>query len=1353
MKRLILPLLTLLIPHLSNGQVFITEIADPNNNAGARYVELYNAGGASVDLTGWVLGLEYNANNAGPTTNNNLSGNIAAGGFFIIADNATNFQTAFGFAPDQDGTINSNGDDRYFLYNASSTLVDIYGQPGIDGTNLCEEFEDGRAERVASVTSGNTTWTAAEWNIDSDDTSPACSQNSGSTADAPGDFDPGAWIGAPTSGPTLSVSPIALSGFTTTAGTASVSQSYDLSGSDLSPASGNITVSAPTDYEVSLNNSTFSNNVSVAYTGGALASTPVYVRIAASASAGSPSGNVINSGGGASDANVAVTGNVCPAPSGTLNVGDVSIVGYNSDTPDQFAFAVWVSIPNGTELNFTENAYDGSSLATNEGTITWQNNTGSAIAPGTVIVYNAGSGFDLGTTSATTGSLGLSASQDNLFIYEGTASCPEFIYGFTNNTSWVTSGSTNTNNSYLPAVLNVANGNMTTTGTDDNWEFSDPRNNQASIAAYQPLVSDNSNWSGDNSALTLSSTDFTIASANPSVELSASAGSGSEAATSSFTVTATASSAVTGDQTVSLNISGTGITAGDYTISNGGVITILNGQTTGSVTVTIVDDSDVEGDETIVFSYTAGDLSAGIIPGTSTSVDFDISDNDGTVLYSQASGGTNSAIWDIVPNGTAQPATNFGGFSEFMSVVIQSGHTVDITTSGIDMASLTVQNGAKFYANNTSSPEYVDIYGNVTNSGTIGNGNTVDMISFSFNGTNPITFSGSGSYDIGRMRKNSGSTGSININSDITLNWNGACIYNNNSNSTFDFTIAAGKTVTVADADGDVAIDGTNGTSGGERGGNITVNGTLEIANNLLAFSNNGASYPCQINIGSTGKIITKDATVTIDGTGFSAFNIASGGVFEINGVLSVTSGTLNSNGGIVLNSGATLLHGAGTPGGGGSVTGNITVKRQGATAGDAYNYWATPVVGQSLPGVAGHSYSYNSNLGTQTYDDDQFDPGWIGADGATMTNGQGYASRGGGLASFVGAANNGNISYGLTFHPFVPGNEDPGTPFNLVGNPYPGAISANDLIAANSNIDGTIYYWDDPASGGTGYSYTDYATWNGVGSVGGGGNTPNGTIASCQGFKVRATSGGNLNFDNSMRVSGPNNQFFRQSEDISRMWLSVEGNDLFNEILIGMLDDATETEDRLYDAIKLRGNQNIALAAMNENKEYAIMGFPHPFEEKIIPLTLMVGEQGTYSFKPHRMETMEDYFVYFEDVENPGMILLNEESDISVSLQAGEYINRFFIHIAPNLSTGVDEATGNELSVYGIEGQHFISLAGNSKTGLLELMSVSGQLLHTEANITLSNAPHRIENAGASGVYIIRFTTSEGQLVTRFVK
>ncbi|MBL6445905.1 Ig-like domain-containing protein [Fulvivirga sp. 29W222] len=109
------------------------------------------------------------------------------------------------------------------------------------------------------------------------------------------------------------------------------------------------------------------------------------------------------------------------------------------------------------------------------------------------------------------------------------------------------------------------------------------------------------------------------------VNLSLSASSGTEASTTAITVTATASANVTGDQTVDVAISGTNITAGDYTLS-GTTITIADGTSTGSVTFTIVDDAVYEGAETA--SISISNPSAGITLGTTTSADVAITDNE-----------------------------------------------------------------------------------------------------------------------------------------------------------------------------------------------------------------------------------------------------------------------------------------------------------------------------------------------------------------------------------------------------------------------------------------------------------------------------------------------------------------------------------------------------------------------------------------------------------------------------------------------------------------------------------------------------------------------------------------------------
>ncbi|WGH74881.1 DUF5689 domain-containing protein [Tenacibaculum tangerinum] len=175
----------------SSNTIFFSELADPNNNPAARFIEIYNAGTESVDLTGWVI-RRYTNGNPESTSSIDLTGStINAGQAFVIAAQKDAFETAFGFAPDlaaeTGGPADSNGDDNIELVDPSGNVVDVFGVPGEDGSDTNHEFEDGRAYRKASVTQGNATYTFSEWDI-WNDTGAAGTTNA--PQDAPGAFTP-----------------------------------------------------------------------------------------------------------------------------------------------------------------------------------------------------------------------------------------------------------------------------------------------------------------------------------------------------------------------------------------------------------------------------------------------------------------------------------------------------------------------------------------------------------------------------------------------------------------------------------------------------------------------------------------------------------------------------------------------------------------------------------------------------------------------------------------------------------------------------------------------------------------------------------------------------------------------------------------------------------------------------------------------------------------------------------------------------------------------------------------------------------------------------------------------------------
>lgn len=209
MKKIYFLFLFCLTSLLSFSQVFITEIADPNNDLAARYIELHNAGTTDVDFTegnGWQID-KYLNGNSGVYTSIDLTGTIAAGGFYIIAydyDTPGAFVNVYGFTPDQldaeqNGVAGSNGDDDLALIDGTDTLVDFWGiydfttDTNTDNSGTCAEYEDGRTERLTTVTSGSATFNEAEWNVWADSSVTGCTSHINSPRSAPTDFDPGEW--------------------------------------------------------------------------------------------------------------------------------------------------------------------------------------------------------------------------------------------------------------------------------------------------------------------------------------------------------------------------------------------------------------------------------------------------------------------------------------------------------------------------------------------------------------------------------------------------------------------------------------------------------------------------------------------------------------------------------------------------------------------------------------------------------------------------------------------------------------------------------------------------------------------------------------------------------------------------------------------------------------------------------------------------------------------------------------------------------------------------------------------------------------------------------------------------------
>lgn len=190
-----------------------------------------------------------------------------------------------------------------------------------------------------------------------------------------------------------------------------------------------------------------------------------------------------------------------------LAAGDVAIIAFQCDTPDQFSFVVLTDIDEGTEISFTDNGWnDLNELNSSEGTVIWTAPAGG-IAKYTVVIVDAGWTADIGTVE-TSGSPAFSTSGDQLIAYQGSYTSPTLLYAIST-TSWVTSGAIASTTTYLPTGLTDGVTAFAFSTNYDNGYY-----NVTSFAGTNEQIltsiANDANWTFSDAWLTIPDWDFTL---------------------------------------------------------------------------------------------------------------------------------------------------------------------------------------------------------------------------------------------------------------------------------------------------------------------------------------------------------------------------------------------------------------------------------------------------------------------------------------------------------------------------------------------------------------------------------------------------------------------------------------------------------------------------------------------------------------------------------------------------------------------------------------------------------------------------------------------------------------------------
>lgn len=560
--------------------------------------------------------------------------------------------------------------------------------------------------------------------------------------------------------------------------------------------------------------------------------------------------------------------------------------------------------------------------------------------------------------------------------------------------------------------------------------------------------------------------------------------------------------------------------------------------------------------------------------------------------------------------------------------------------------------------------------------------------------------------------------------------------------------------------------------------------GTITSIRYFRAIVKSGVCNQLYTNVVSVAfPVTTWNGTAWSNGVPNSAVRAIFAGSYSSAGDLNACSVRVNS-GNVVFNAGHSLIVQNAVDVVGGSLTfnntsslvqvnnvvntGNIIYKRT-TTPVRRYDftYWSTPVSPQTL-----------FNLSPLTLSDKyyKFDPiigNWaVVPSSNNMDIGKGYIVRAPNTysitapatytASFVGVPNNGTYTTPITVGASY---------LNLIGNPYPSALSADLFLSDPLNtgvIDATIYLWThNTAAVNNQYTNSDYAVYNYLGgtgtsaasTVGVNTNIPNGKIASGQSFFVKGLSNGNATFKNSMRISGNNDQFFRMSSaptvsttfEKHRIWLDItnETGD-YKQTLIGYASGASLGLDRGLDGSYFAVGNPVALySLLDPATALSIQGRPLPFEvTDEVPLGFYAATSGNYTISLYDYDGLfEQQAIYLKD-KNFDVYYDLKQAPYHFRSNPGTFNDRFVLVYQNNLlSTPSTSFTADSIVLYMPDGNLHID-SGATVMQSVRVYDVRGRLLLEKNGI---NANTTVLSLGTTNeVLLVEITSQDLIRVTK---
>ena len=413
----------------------------------------------------------------------------------------------------------------------------------------------------------------------------------------------------------------------------------------------------------------------------------------------------------------------------------------------------------------------------------------------------------------------------------------------------------------------------------------------------------------------------------------------------------------------------------------------------------------------------------------------------------------------------------------------------------------------------------------------------------------------------------------------------------------------------------------------------------------------------------------------------------------------------------------------------------------------------SSPVEGQDIDtfvaaeGLA--SGTNGSNLGLSDYNNAT--PGWTyyqsGASGTgSFTSGDGRSIKlaSTGDVSFTGTINTSDVTVAMTSN---------SNGFNLVGNPYPSFIAANNNADATNNIlkvndtdndflsESTLWFWNQDTNSYDQINHASSAKH----------------IAPGQGFFLSATGSVNLSITEAMQ-SHQGTDSFQRLTTRPEIELTLSNDSATRHADIYYIEGTTTGWNNGYDSSIFGGVANefaiYTHAVANGNgRNLGIQSLPpNNYENMVVPVGINSEAGTSITLDASTNNFPSGINIYLEDKQDNSFTLLDTDANFSTTLENSlSGIGRFYLHTTSGVLSTPDFDINTNVSIYSSSNDNLRIVGIQDGTATVQLYNILGREVF-KTSFAGSGINDIKVNAIPIGIYIVKLTTENGTLNRKII-